>query len=64
VLDLRFGEHGVPSVLLRRSVLTAVEFDNRAQLDAAEIGETMTNPVVAAKFESLEAFGSEMSPQL
>jgi hypothetical protein len=45
-------------------MLTAVEFDNQALLDAAEIGEVQTDPVLSAEFESPEALGSEMLPQL
>ena len=45
-------------------MLTAVEFDNQALRDAAEIGEVRTDPVLSAEFESPEALGPEVLPQL
>ena len=45
-------------------MLTAVEFDNQAPRDAAEIGEVRTDTVLPAEFESLKALGPQMQPQL
>jgi len=52
------------ALLLRLSMLTAVEFDNQVLPDAAEIGKVGTNPVLPSEFESAAALGSEVRPQL
>jgi len=55
---------GILALLPGLCMLTAVEFDNQASRDAAEIGEVGTNAVLAAEFESRKALGSEVLPQL
>jgi hypothetical protein len=45
-------------------MLAAVEFDNQVPRDAADIGAVRTDPVRSAEFESPEALGSEVLPQL
>jgi hypothetical protein len=45
-------------------MLTAVEFDNQVPRVAAEIGKVATNPVLPGEFESAQALGSELRPQL
>lgn len=45
-------------------MLAAIEFDNQALRDTAEIGEVRTDPVLSAKFESSQALGLEVLPQL
>ena len=52
------------ALLLLLGMLTAVEFDNQALREAAEIGEVRTNPMLSAEFEFAEALGSEVFPQL
>jgi len=48
----------------RLGMLTAVEFDNQMPRDAAEVGKVGANPVLPAEFESAQALGSEVRPQL
>ena len=57
------GTRGVLPFFLRLAVLTAVELDNQALLDAAEVRKVRTKWVVATKLEAVEALGSQMSPQ-
>ena len=57
------GTRGVVPFFLRLAVLTAVELDNQALLDAAEVRKVRTKWVVATKLEAVEALGSQMSPQ-
>jgi len=45
-------------------MLTAVEVDNQVPRDAASVGKVGTNPVLPAEFESAQALGSELRPQL
>src|SRR5713101_3434361 len=56
--------HRISLPFLLLGMLTAVEFDNQVLLDAAEVSEVSTNPVLPAKFESPEGLGSEMFPEL
>ena len=51
-------------LLLLLGMLTAVELNNQAPFDAAEIGEVRTDAVLSAEFETAEAPGSEVLPQL
>jgi hypothetical protein len=44
-------------------MLTAIEFDIQAPLNAAKIGKITTNPVLSAEFEACKALGSEVAPQ-
>jgi hypothetical protein len=45
-------------------MLTTVAFDNQVPRDAAEVGKVGTNPVLPTEFESAQALGSELRPQL
>ncbi len=40
--------HGMSLLFLLLGMLTAVEFDNQVLLDAAEVSEVSTNPVLPA----------------
>jgi hypothetical protein len=55
---------GILALLLPLGMPAAVEFDNQVPRDATEIGEVRTDPVRSAEFESSEALGPEVLPQL
>ena len=44
-------------------VVTAVNFDDQPPLDAAQIGEVRTNPVLPTEFKPAETLSPEMSSQ-
>jgi hypothetical protein len=51
----------ISPLLLRRGMLTAVEFDNQVLRDAAEIGKVGTNPVLSDVEAGLTGRGSPPS---
>jgi hypothetical protein len=44
-------------------MLTAVEFDNQAPLDATKISKIATDPMLSAEFEARKALCSEVAPE-